>query len=449
MLNIGNDDKYTGQTVATADLPSSDGRIVPLNVHDDRYRRKESTGICTKTLPVRGSIGAQAEDSPESSTVEPSFENDGQGVNCRSRPIPMQTRRDSTTVEQQHTPRSPAVEPSFKNNACRVSMIADQRNALTSPAGKNQQRDRVVAFPNNFRPSFQDDGRIRVVQDQGRSPRPRSVTREVSSTVVVGTDLPVSKPQWRDLRVACSLVKASRTEVRDRQVEGGDDFVAETARSISTGRRQDSEKSPDSYLGSERDDSITLSSDGTPYSGGVHSRQDEAMDKGPWRTPVQTHCVSTNPKIDPNLQVRPAAGSPNQCEICVASSFGGTPSLDGVCGNKDEAMDNSPWPAPVQTQIVSTCRQIENSPRSSIACSLDVRDTAVASDSYGTSWLCDVSEPVNQGMSWHSCLPYTPYVNSMNAKVDSPSHLTSNEEFEATPDVNHASNNASAARIKS
>ncbi|KAF8573648.1 hypothetical protein K439DRAFT_1624921 [Ramaria rubella] len=58
----------------------------------------------------------------------------------------------------------------------RVSMIADQRNALTSPAGKNQQRDRVVAFPNNFRPSSQDDGRIWVIQDQGRSPQPRSVT---------------------------------------------------------------------------------------------------------------------------------------------------------------------------------------------------------------------------------------------------------------------------------
>ncbi|KAF8582086.1 hypothetical protein K439DRAFT_1618562 [Ramaria rubella] len=190
MLNISNDDKYTGQTVATADLPSSDGRIVPPNVHNNRYCRKESTGICMKTLPVRGSIGAQAEDSPESSAVEPLFENDGQGVNDSSRHIPMQTRR--------------------------ISMIADQRNALTSSAGKNQQRDRVVAFPNNFRPSSQDDGHVQVIQDQGRSPQPRSVTREVSSTAVVGTDLPVSKPQWCDLRVACSLIKASQTEVHDR-----------------------------------------------------------------------------------------------------------------------------------------------------------------------------------------------------------------------------------------
>ncbi|KAF8591796.1 hypothetical protein K439DRAFT_1611064 [Ramaria rubella] len=188
MLNISNDDTYTGQTVVTADLPSSDGCIVPPNVHDDRYCRKESTGICTKTLPVCGSISAQAEDSPESSTVEPLFEKDGRGMNDSSRPIPMQTRRDSTTVEQQHTPRCPAVEPSFENDGqgvndsshhipmqtCRLSMIADQRNALTSPAGKNQQHDRVVAFPNNFRPS-QDDGGVRVVQDQG-SPRPRSVT---------------------------------------------------------------------------------------------------------------------------------------------------------------------------------------------------------------------------------------------------------------------------------
>ncbi|KAF8580622.1 hypothetical protein K439DRAFT_1519334 [Ramaria rubella] len=305
----------------------------------------------------------------------------------------MQTRRDSTTVEQQHTPRSPAVEPSFENDGQgvndsslhipmqtrRVSMIADQRDALTSPTGRNQQCDRVVAFPNNFRPSSQDDGHVRVIQDQGRSPQPRSVTREVSSTAVVGTDLPVSKSQWCNLRVTCSLVKASRTE--------------------------DSEKSPDSYLGSECDNSVALSSNGTPYSGGVHSRQDEAMDKSPWRTPVQTHHVSTNPKIDPDLQVRPAAGSPNQHDIRVTSSFGGTPSNDGVRGNKDEAMDNSPWPAPVQTQIVSTCRQIENSPRSSIACSLNVRNTVVALDSDGTSWLCNVSEPVNQGMS---ALPYTP-----------------------------------------
>ncbi|KAF8582217.1 hypothetical protein K439DRAFT_168250 [Ramaria rubella] len=71
------------------------------------------------------------------------------------------------------------------------------------------------------------------------------------------------------------------------------------------------------------------------------------------------------------------------------------------------------------------------------------------SDSDGTSRLHDVSEPVNQGMSWRSCLPYTPYVNSMNAKVDSPLHLTLNEELEATRDVNYVFNNASAAHIKS
>ncbi|KAF8573724.1 hypothetical protein K439DRAFT_1624865 [Ramaria rubella] len=194
---------YKPSTVATVDLPSSDDRIVPLNINDNRYCQKESTGICTKTLPVCGSIGAQAEDSPESSTVEPSFENDGRGVNDSSCPIPMQMHRDSTTVEQQHTPRSPAVKPSFKNDGQGVN---DSKHV--GSAGKNQQDDRVVAFPNNFRPSSQDDGRVRVVQDQGRSPRPRSVMREVSSTVV-GTDIPARKPQWYDLRVACSFIKAS------------------------------------------------------------------------------------------------------------------------------------------------------------------------------------------------------------------------------------------------
>ncbi|KAF8573271.1 hypothetical protein K439DRAFT_1625187 [Ramaria rubella] len=208
--------------------------------------------------------------------------------------------------------------------------------------------------------------------------------------------------------------------------------------------------SPNPYLGSKHDKSIALSLGGTPCSGDVHSPRDEAMDRSPWHIPVQTHRVSTNLKIeDPDLPARPVAGSSNQRDSGVMFSFGGTPLLDGVCGDKDDAMDSYPWLAPVQTRSVSSGRQVENLPKSSAACCLNIRDTAAASDSSGTSCKRDVGDPVKQGMSNSSCLPCASPICSVSAKVRSPLCWTSNDVIEATRDVNHVSNNTSAARIKS
>ncbi|KAF8574707.1 hypothetical protein K439DRAFT_1642014 [Ramaria rubella] len=135
--------------------------------------------------------------------------------------------------------------------------------------------------------------------------------------------------------------------------------------------------------------------------------------------------------MDRSPWLRPVAGSSNQRDSGVAFLFGGTPSNNGVCGDKDDTMDSSPWLAPVQTRSV-----IENLPKSSAACCLNIRDTVAALDSSGTSHLRDVGDPVK--------LP--PFVST---KVRSPLCWTSNNTIEATRDVNHASNNASAACIKS
>ncbi|KAF8575902.1 hypothetical protein K439DRAFT_1640941 [Ramaria rubella] len=156
------------------------------------------------------------------------------------------------------------------------------------------------------------------------------------------------------------------------------------------------------------------------------------MDRSPWRIPV-----------------RPVAGSSNQCDSGVVFLFGGTLSNEGVCGDKDDAMDSCPWLAPVQTHSVSSGRQVENLLKSSAACCLNIHNTAAASDSSGTSRLCDVGDPVKQGMSNSSCLPCASTVCSMSVKVHSPLCWTLNNTIKATRDVNHTSNNTSAACIKS